>query len=457
MGADRPECRERREVVVPDCKEKNEGDCRRAFHIYLPGIICGDDGEDGNDRGLEDSVAKQDTAISGEESPPLSLEAVGTLPLVFAIHCYGCTASSITSFIAHANFYNVVLVLPEGLHNSFNARHCCGYALENEIDDVGFLKHIQSTLSEEYKFVDADISYAVGWSNGGFMVTHAASLFRSISPISGHVYDIDPALKKGGTFCVDGICVDSPGPGKGIFLHHGADDPLVRPTGCCKDPDLPQCCCDIAADTCVPVQEVATNWASEVNGCAVEKGEGDDKDDAGPTFATTYSENGIECQTAIGSDCKANTTICLHEKAGHFNSPSFIEKFPFAKEVIDFFAREACGINDGKWNATRGFCTCSEDQAGQFCLNDPVVAVENVDMESDVNVDDFYLESGAQPSKGSNHLVSGLLLVMVALAFVRHRYKTGAKKDDRYSADVIDEDMEEQATELVSSRGLHMS
>ena len=326
-----------------------------------------------------------------------------------------------------------------------------------KIDDIGFLTHIKSLLSEEYKFVDADISYAVGWSNGGFMVTHAASLFRSISPISGHVYDIDPALKKGGTFCVDGICVDSPGPGKGIFLHHGADDPLVRPTGCCKDPDLPQCCCDIAADTCVPVEEVARNWATEVNGCAMEKGEGDDEDDAGPTFATTYSDNGIECQTAIGSDCKANTTICLHEKAGHFNSPSFIEKFPFAKEVVDFFAREACGINDGKWNATSGVCTCSEDHAGQFCLNDPPVAVENVDMDSDVNVDDFYFESGAQPSKGSNHLVSGLLLVMVALAFVRHRYKRGAKKDDRYSVDVTDEDMEQQVTELVSSRGLHMS
>ena len=125
----------------------------------------------------------------------------------------------------------------------------------------------------------------------GYMATHAASLFRSISPISGHTYDIDPAIKKAGTFCVDGICVDSPGPGKSIFLHHGVDDKFVRPTGCCNDPDKPKCCCNIAADTCVSVMDVAQNWAQEVNGCEVAA---DDDDKGGERRLRELAETKTE-------------------------------------------------------------------------------------------------------------------------------------------------------------------
>lgn len=250
-------CIEKRKIEIPDCKETNPRDCRRSFLLYLPDIVCGGDGR-GPGRLLEHS---SDTPPGNNADEPAMETVVGTLPLVFGIHCFGCTTASISTFIEHANAHNVVLVLPQGIQNSFNARHCCGYALANEIDDVGFLKYIQSTLSDEYEFVQSDFSYAVGWSNGGFMVMHAASLFRSISPISGYIPEIDQSLTKGGTFCVDNICVDAPGAGKGIFLHHSVDDQLVRPTGCCNDPDLPKCCCNIAADTCSSVTDVASNWA----------------------------------------------------------------------------------------------------------------------------------------------------------------------------------------------------
>ena len=101
------------------------------------------------------------------------------------------------------------------------------------------------------------------------MVMHAADLFRSLAPISGNIYDIDPSLTKGGKpFCVDGICIETPSQGKGLFLHHGVDDKMVQPSGCCRDPDSPKCCCNIEAEgTCVSVMEVAKNWALEVNGC----------------------------------------------------------------------------------------------------------------------------------------------------------------------------------------------
>lgn len=512
-------CYEKRTIEIPDCKEKNPDDCNRTLHLYLPDIICGGDGGGGHEsrrrlgmNDIKDGTIDQDESSSvdgnnvvdgGDFSP--DLETIGTLPLVFGIHCLGCTAASIDTFVEHVNTNNVVLVLPEGLQNSFNAgvqSSCCGYALANEIDDIGFLKHLQSLLSEEYSFIQAvDYSYAVGWSNGGFMVMHAASLFRSISPISGHVYDIDPALTKGGTFCVDNICVDAPGPGKGIFLHHGVDDTFVRPTGCCNDPDQPKCCCNIAVgDVCVPVEDVARNWALEVNGCetkVIEKddnaeestntenkgGKGEDNDDEERAlsdvtevkFVTSYSnpEEGIECTTTTGTDCKANTTICLHH-SGHFNSPSFTEAFPFAKEVIDFFSRDACEINDGKWNETSAICVCTEDHGGTFCLDDvvsvnhaavdaetkteastegditePTLSIHQV--ENDYEVDLVGTTSSSSTTK--SHKVFGFTLFVMAVFYVvRKRNKMNRKKNDGGYAHVMDRDMEE-ATELVSSRG----
>ncbi|KAL7533911.1 hypothetical protein ACHAXR_005522 [Thalassiosira sp. AJA248-18] len=485
-----PECNERREIEIPDCKEANPDDCNRAFHLYLPSILCGD-GRDRHRRGLQPDDSPRPGSDDENEAFPNSMESIGTLPLIFAIHCYGCTAAALTTFVDHANSHNAVLVLPEGLQSSFNARHCCGYALEKEIDDVGFLKHIQSTLSDEFSFIQSDYSYAVGWSNGGFLVMHAASLFRSISPISGHIYEIDPALKKSGTFCVDGICVDAPGAGKSMFLHHGVDDSFVRPTGCCNDPNFPKCCCSIVADTCVPVMDVAQNWALEVNGCELaerelaekeetdgkkeeidegegskdEKGGGDERGGekgkekgestvSGAKFVTSYSDKGIECLTTTGKDCKANTTICLHENSGHFNKPSFSEAFPFAKEVISFFAKDACEINDGKWNETSSVCACPENRRGAFCLDDPIVAEKSISIV-EVDGNDFYIVDSGASSAGSGKVVLGFILFALAtFAYVRHRYKAGKKKDDRYIHDVIEEEMEE-ATELVSSSGLY--
>jgi hypothetical protein len=159
-------CEERRVIDIPDCKEANPDDCRRYFHVFLPNIICDDGG--GARGGLID---RGDESPYGDAGSPDLVDSVGTLPLVFGIHCYGCTVASIILFVEHANSHNMVLVLPEGLHGSFNARHCCGYSLENDIDDVGFLEHVQSILSDEYSFVQSKFSYAVGWSNGGESMT----------------------------------------------------------------------------------------------------------------------------------------------------------------------------------------------------------------------------------------------------------------------------------------------
>eukprot|EP00573_Skeletonema_grethae_P013779 CAMPEP_0201703676 /NCGR_PEP_ID=MMETSP0578-20130828/40368_1 /ASSEMBLY_ACC=CAM_ASM_000663 /TAXON_ID=267565 /ORGANISM="Skeletonema grethea, Strain CCMP 1804" /LENGTH=319 /DNA_ID=CAMNT_0048191513 /DNA_START=202 /DNA_END=1161 /DNA_ORIENTATION=- len=261
-----------------------------------------------------------------------------------------------TSFAQHANEHNLVLVAPEGVKNSWNARDCCGYALDNQLDDIGFLSNVQSALSNEFTFVKPQFTYATGWSNGGFMVMHASELFRGIAPISGYISGIGSELKRGG------ITGD-----KALFIHHGMDDPFVRPTGCCNDPDLPKCCCNIAADTCTDVMDVAINWAVEVNGC---------KNDETLLAETSYAntDEGIFCLTS-SSNCHANTTICTYEHSGHFNRPSFDKAFPMANEVMNFFARDACEVNDGSWDSVDKMCSCKAKFSGPLCFD--TVAAKN--------------------------------------------------------------------------------
>ncbi len=250
---------------------------------------------------------------------------------------------------------------------------------------------------------------------------HAASLFRSISPIAGYINGIDPTLKQGSTS----------GTGKGIFLHHGSDDPFVRPTGCCDDPDLPKCCCNIAADKCVSVMDVARDWALEVNGCELAEGSS--------SLTITNQGKRIECVSTT-SECKSNTTICLHGTSGHFNSPSFNEAFPFAKEVMDFFAKDACEIHNGKWNGASGGCKCPENRDGTFCLEGSAAAA--FDSTTEV-VLVHYIKAV---------VIGCSLFVLVVICYTRNRVRLVNKK--KYSMDESDQGIEE-ATELVSSQSPH--
>lgn len=54
-----------RELEIPSCRETNPNDCHRIYHLYFPQIVCEND---------------------------KSLDQIGTLPLVFAVHCYGCNS-----------------------------------------------------------------------------------------------------------------------------------------------------------------------------------------------------------------------------------------------------------------------------------------------------------------------------------------------------------------------------
>ena len=340
---------QRRTLTVTDCPEHDHEDCLRAYHLYIPAYLCS-----GDANGDADAA-----------------------PLVVAAHCFGCPIHSMLPFMTLlADQFRFVLVLPEGIQGSFNGKYCCGYAQKRGIDDVGFIEAVVadlmrtapcSSLTEglpEGVMLSPGAAYGVGWSNGGYLVTLAGNrIFRAVVPISGSVYDVGQDVGR----MMEG------GAGVGLLLHHSLDDPYVRFTGCCSDPAKPKCCCGIstrdgAPDTCTNSDGVFEAWADEVNGCA----------GGGYAPSLESAENGgISCRTAIGEGCRANTTICVHHTAGHFNEGGGLgQSFPrsMLEEVGHFFAQDACGIHGGEWSKGGKDCECVEGGNGwdgRYCLRPP--------------------------------------------------------------------------------------
>ena len=303
----------RRSLQMPDVGE-------RVYHVYIPPSLCGT------------AVGDADDANSASHHMP------DTVPLVFALHCLGCTAQTmmhLTSSIADP--YSAVMVIPEGIQSSWNAgKYCCGHALSHGIDDIGFLYEIATTLEADLNgLISRSAMYGVGWSNGGYMATYAAAMFRAIAPISGHMYNVEDIAPPPKDLAATRKFTD-------IFMHHSINDQFVQITGCCTDPNMPHCCCGISEsspDTCTSAESVLHSWATTINGC--------DNDSTTLTVSMEDNSMGVSCQTIQGAGCEANSTICIHSNEGHFNKPSFEAAFRMQDEVGAFFARDACSINGG--------------------------------------------------------------------------------------------------------------
>ena len=101
----------------------------------------------------------------------------GTTPtsLIIAMHGgFGSAANmqNQSQLSTKADAENFIVVYPEGVKNigirTWNAGWCCGYASNNNIDDVGFIDVLLDTLIQKYS-IDTNRIYATGMSNGGFM------------------------------------------------------------------------------------------------------------------------------------------------------------------------------------------------------------------------------------------------------------------------------------------------
>ena len=128
---------------------------------------------------------------------PKSYDATKPTPVVVVYHGGGGNPESmnrLTGLNAKAEEAGFLVVYPYGtgkLANTlltFNGGECCGYAMQNKIDDVGFTRELLDDLAKVAN-VDADRVFATGLSNGGIMAHYVASelsdRIAAIAPVGG--------------------------------------------------------------------------------------------------------------------------------------------------------------------------------------------------------------------------------------------------------------------------------
>ncbi|MGH7788207.1 MAG: alpha/beta hydrolase family esterase, partial [Candidatus Binatia bacterium] len=124
---------------------------------------------------------------------PASYDGSSAVPLVVDFHGAGSNKTqerSVSGFQALANSEGYIVAYPQGLFNTFNAGFCCGGAVSNNIDDVGFARALVDQIAAEAN-IDRRRVYSTGLSNGGFM-THrlaceAADVFAAFAPTAAFI------------------------------------------------------------------------------------------------------------------------------------------------------------------------------------------------------------------------------------------------------------------------------
>lgn len=147
--------------------------------------------------------------------------------MVIVLHGGGGNAENavrMTGFDRIASRDRFIAVYPNGTGGragrllTWNAGHCCAAAMENHIDDVGFINAIVNTMIAAGR-ADASRVYVTGMSNGGMMAhrlgRELSAKIAAIAPVVGAVFgDEGPPV--------------APMP---AFIVVGADDEVVPPAG----------------------------------------------------------------------------------------------------------------------------------------------------------------------------------------------------------------------------------
>lgn len=118
-------------------------------------------------------------------------------PLVLSLHGGGGKAENqrrVSGFNELADEKGFIVVYPDGSGRleenilTWNGGTCCGYAVTNQIDDVGFIRALIAELQSNYN-IDPKRIFATGLSNGGIMsyrlACDAPDLFAAIAPVAG--------------------------------------------------------------------------------------------------------------------------------------------------------------------------------------------------------------------------------------------------------------------------------
>ena len=195
---------------------------------------------------------------------PAKHDAAKPTPVVIAFHGGGGNPESmvkLSGLSEKSDEAGFIVVYPFGtgrLENqllTFNGGGCCGYAMENKIDDVAFTRALLDDLATVVK-VDADRVFATGLSNGGivshFVASELSDRIAAIAPVGGPLMIDAPNAKRPvpvmhfhGT--ADAFAPFAGGYGKGSFGRKGVTDfrsvahtiqAWVKLNGCATEPTI---------------------------------------------------------------------------------------------------------------------------------------------------------------------------------------------------------------------------
>jgi polyhydroxybutyrate depolymerase len=211
---------------------------------------------------------------------PSSYDPDTPTPLVLSFHGRATTASlqeTVSGFTGVAEANDFIVVYPEGTgaQQTWNAGYCCGEAMQNDVDDLGFTAAMIDRLSAEL-CIDQRRVYANGLSNGGYFAYHLACNMTDRLAAIGSVAGLTSTIP----------C--SPSRPIPVLHFHGDADSVVSYEGSIGALSAPQ---------------NAVDWAAR-NGCS-----------AGPTV--TFEQDDVSCETWSSCDDGAEVRLCTIEGGGH--------------------------------------------------------------------------------------------------------------------------------------------
>lgn len=213
---------------------------------------------------------------------PANYDPTKPAPVVLNFHGFTSNASQedlLAGMSAKADKEGFIAVHPEGLGSpqSWNAGACCGYATQNNVDDIAFVNAILDT-AEQLLCVDTHRVFSTGMSNGGFLSQRLgcelSTRIAAIAPVAG----------------VMGMKTCSPSRPVPVMEFHGTADPLV-PWGGSTSLGFPS------------VSDTFAGWGSR-DGCTGQPVE-------------TFRKGDSHCSTYSACASGTTVTLCTVEGGGH--------------------------------------------------------------------------------------------------------------------------------------------
>lgn len=128
---------------------------------------------------------------------PHSYHSSRPAPLVLMFHGGGGNADNAartSQMQQQADRHGLIVVYPNGTGVlketllTWNTWNCCGYAMQHDVDDVGFVRELIATLKRRYA-IDRKRIYATGLSNGAMMAhrigCELSDQIAAIAPVAG--------------------------------------------------------------------------------------------------------------------------------------------------------------------------------------------------------------------------------------------------------------------------------